>query len=233
MKKDNVFWGLLLVLAGIYIIINHLGFMPDVNIMKLVVAVVCAVVFVKSVIRVEFGGMLFSLAILVILFDGELGLTAITPWPVLVAALLGSIGLDMIFGGQVRETKRKRKKDKAAGIGVDFVNGDEVLIQGWFNGYKKNISSDNFTKARISCKFCGMEISFDDAVIQGGTAVVDLDVSFSGVECYVPHSWKIENHTNCMFGGFDEHQGKESGVDGPTLVFEGNVRFGGVDIYRI
>ena len=31
MKKDNVFWGVILILAAVYIIINSLGFMPDVS----------------------------------------------------------------------------------------------------------------------------------------------------------------------------------------------------------
>ena len=100
MKKDNVFWGVLLVLAAVYIIINNLGFMPDVDVVRLGLGILCVVVFIKSLSGPEFGGMLFSLAILAILFDSQLGITAITPWPVLMAALLGSIGLNMIFGSR-------------------------------------------------------------------------------------------------------------------------------------
>ncbi len=226
MKKDNVFWGIILLLAAVYIIINHLGFMPDVNVVRLGVAVVCGVVFVKSLLGLEFGGMLFSLAILAILFDDQLGITEITPWPVLVAALLGSIGLNMIFGNSVKKNKIVRNP------GNEYVEGDEIVISGMFNGYKKTISSDNFKRARVSCKFGGMEISFDDAVIQGGTAEVILDLAFSGAEFYIPHSWKVENQTDGMFGGFDEHRSSGSG-EGPTIVFRGDVKFSGVEIYRI
>ncbi len=42
MKKDNVFWGVLLLLAAFYIIINNLGFMPDVNVVRLGLAVIFA-----------------------------------------------------------------------------------------------------------------------------------------------------------------------------------------------
>lgn len=232
MKKNNTFWGVILCLAGVYIIANCLGFMPDVNIVRLVVTVVCIVVFVRSLVRVEFGGMLFSLAILVILFDNELGLSDITPWPVLVAALLGSIGLDMIFGGYKR-THWKNKKDSSV-VNGEYVSGDDITIRCLFNGMKKNISSDDFTKAQIFCKFGGLEVSFDDAVIQNGKAIVELDVNFSGVELYVPHSWNIVNSTDCVFGGFNEHRrSADGGEEGPVLVFEGHVRFGGVDIYRI
>lgn len=231
MKKDNVFWGVVLILAAVYIIINSLGFMPDVNVVRLGVGVICVVVFFKSLVGLEFGGMLFSLAILLILFDDQLGITAITPWPVLMAALLGSIGLNMIFGNRVTEFK-KSNYGTTEFKEADYVSGDEIQISGMFGAYKKTISSDNFKKASVRCRFGGMEISFDDAVIQSGSAVVQLNVSFSGVEFYIPQSWKVENHTEGMFGGFHEHR-SHSSDEGPTIVFEGNVTFSGVEIYRI
>lgn len=230
MKKDNVFWGVLLVLAAVYIIINNLGFMPDVNVVRLGLAVVCVAIFIKSLARLEFGGMLFSLAVLAILFDRQLGITSLTPWPVLMAALFGSIGLNMIFGGSGRH--RPEKKSDWDLKGREYVSGEEIYIQGRFNGYKKTISSDNFTRAKISCKFGGMEISFDDAIIQSGTAIVELDVSFSGIELYIPQSWRVVNETDGTFGGFDEHRA-HSAESGPTIVFRGKIRFGGVEIYRI
>lgn len=231
MKKDNVFWGVVLILAAVYIIINSFGFMPDVSVVRLGVAVICGVVFFKSLAGLEFGGMLFSLAILLILFDDQMGITEITPWPVLMAALLGSIGLNMIFGNRVMGLK-KSKYGPSEFKEADYVSGDEIRIGGMFGAYKKNISSDNFTKASVSCRFGGMEISFDDAVIQSGSAVVRLNVFFSGVEFYIPQSWKVENRTEGMCGGFHEHR-SHSSDEGPTIVFEGNVTFSGVEIYRI
>lgn len=231
MKKNNVFWGVLLVIAAICIIVSRLGFMPNINVIHLVIAVFCVVTFVKSLMKMKFAEMLFSLAVLAIIFDDYLGITALTPWPVLMAALLGSIGLNMIFGN--REKERRKQKEAELGFkGSEFVSGEEIVINGMFNGYKKTISSDNFMRAKIKCRFCGMELSFDDAVIQGGTAYVDLDVSFSGVEIYIPQSWKIEDQTDSVFGGFEEHR-PPSVETGPTLVFTGNIRFGGVEVYRI
>ncbi len=231
MKKDNVFWGVLLILAAVYIIVNSFGFMPNVSVVRLGVAVICGVVFFKSLAGLEFGGMLFSLAVLLILFDEQLGITAITPWPVLMAALLGSIGLNMIFGSRFTESK-KRNHGLAEYKETDYVSGDEIRIGGMFGAYKKTVSSDNFKKASVNCRFGGMEISFDDAVIQSGSAVVKLNISFSGVEFYIPQSWKVENHTEGMCGGFHEHR-SHSSDEGPTIVFEGNVKFSGVEIYRI
>ncbi len=234
MKKDNVFWGVILVLAAIYIIINSLGFMPDVNVVRLAIGVICIMVFCKSVYRIEFGGMLFAAAVFAITFDEQLGITALTPWPVLCAALLGSIGLDMIFGKHAKLKKNAKKNNSFTEVEGGYVSGDEVVLNaGIFNGYKKTVSSDDFKKASVFAKFSGVEISFDDAVIQGGTAVIDLDVAFSGVELYIPKSWTVVNETDCMFGGFEEHRSQYNGEEGPTVTIRGNVRFSGVEVYRL
>nr|MBP3598680.1 hypothetical protein [Eubacterium sp.] len=235
MKKDNVFWGIILVLAAVYIIINSLGFLPDVNVVRLAIGIICVMVFCKSLYRLQFGGMLFSAAIFAITFDQQLGIEAITPWPVLCAALLGSIGLDMIFGKQIIwRNDNAKKKSSSNSVEGGYVSGEEVVLNaGIFNGYKKTVSSDDFKKASVFAKFSGVEISFDDAVIQGGTAVIDLDVAFSGVELYIPKSWTVVNETDCMFGGFEEHRSQYNGEEGPTVTIRGNVRFSGVEVYRL
>lgn len=47
--------------------------------------------------NVNFWEILFSIAFICIIYDDWLGITALTPWTVLGAALLGSIGLSLIF----------------------------------------------------------------------------------------------------------------------------------------
>ncbi len=232
MKKDNVFWGVILLLAAAYIIINNLGFMQDINVIRLAVAVICVLVFCKSLLKMQFGGMLFSLAILLILFDEQLGIEAITPWPVLCAAALGSIGLDMIFGKSVSTHRPVKKKGQMNEAEADYISGEDIMLSGMFNGLKKTISSDDFCHAFIRSRFAGMEISFDDAIIQNGSAVIDLDVLFSGVEIYIPKSWQIINETDTVFAGFEEHHGG-GGTEGPKIIFRGDVKFSGVEIYRV
>lgn len=231
MKKDNVFWGVILVLAAVYVLTSSMGLMPDVNVVRLVAGVICVMVFCKSMYRLEFGGILFSAAIFVILFKGQFGIETLSSWSVLCAALLGSIGLDMIFG---KSLKRKKEKNCFCGKSGETVVGSEVILDaGAFNGYKRSVSSDDFQKACIRAKFSGVEVSFDDAIIQSGFAVIDLDVAFSGVQIYIPKSWTLVNETQCVFGGFEEHTVPYSGESGPVITISGNVKFAGVEVYRI
>ena len=97
MKKERVFWGLFLVIAGIVLVVSKLGYFAGVNLFSLVATVFLVAIIIKSVFKMNFAGILFPLAFIVILFDDQLGITAITPWTVLIAATLGSIGLSIIF----------------------------------------------------------------------------------------------------------------------------------------
>ena len=96
--KKNYFWGVFLILAGAYLVVSQLGYLPAVGVFSLLFTVVCIAVIVASIPHVHFGGILFPLAFIAIIYDKPLGITAITPWTVLLAALLLTIGLHLIFG---------------------------------------------------------------------------------------------------------------------------------------
>ena len=50
MKKDNIFWGVLLLLAAVYILAHSLGFTPDISLMRIVIGIICVMCFIKSTI---------------------------------------------------------------------------------------------------------------------------------------------------------------------------------------
>ena len=81
-KTRNIFWGILFLLGALALLLGKLGFL------------------INGILRRSFGGILFSLAMLIIINDELLHMEAITPWPVLGAALLGTIGLHFLFPGR-------------------------------------------------------------------------------------------------------------------------------------
>lgn len=97
MKKERVFWGSILVLGAIALILNKLGYFAQINVFSALLAIALLGISIKSLFRLNYAGVLFPLAFICIIYDDQLGITAITPWTILLAALLGSIGLSMIF----------------------------------------------------------------------------------------------------------------------------------------
>lgn len=230
MKRGDVFWGLLLIVAGILIIASKLGFYSGISVFGLVMTVILVGILVKSIIRVDFAGMLFPIAFLCIIYAKAWHLTAITPWPVLAAALLGSIGLSMIFK-KSHLCNHKWHEEHFSEV-INQPDGNVVNCQASFASSMKYINTEQFEQANIRSSFGAMKIYFDNAAIPSGQAEINLDISFSGVELYIPKNWKIINNVSVSAGGVEE-KNRSSNSDSPVVTLRGSVSFGGVDIIYV
>lgn len=256
MKKDNLFWGVIFILAAIYVILRSVGFTPDVSVVRIIIGVLCLTGFVKATLQLEFGGMLFSLAIFAILFREYIGLGEISSWSLILAALFGTIGLNMIFGDQASAYRNRQKAKKyrvqygqsGNKTNAEFTqeqttskeqsytgqaDGEHIVLDGLFNGSKKNVQTENFKSAYVDCTFCGMEVNMADVTIPSGTAVVNLDVHFAGVTFYIPAEWQVLDQTDSTFGAFKEQYSVNASQTGTTVIFQGKIAFGGVEVYRL
>ncbi|MBO4337384.1 MAG: hypothetical protein J5842_04860 [Lachnospiraceae bacterium] len=70
----------------------------DISRTSLFIAFIMLVIIVHSIVEMKFGGIFIPIAVLCIIFDSQLGITAITPWPVLIAAFLLTAAFNRIFG---------------------------------------------------------------------------------------------------------------------------------------
>lgn len=247
-KSDKIFWGVFFILGAVFILVSKLGYLQEVNVFTLLFAVFLAACFLKSLFHVEFTGMLFSVAFLAILFDDELGITAITPWAVLGAALLGSIGLGMLFHknhwhhwhhwngyrGQKDDInfEHDHRNFEEYCETVNTEDGSSIHYATNFGASTKYVNSDDFKQADLECSFGAMKVYFDNAVIRDASAVINLRVSFSGVELYIPKEWKVVNHASVSLGGLDEKNRPQSNGS-PVVTITGSVSLGGVEIIYV
>ena len=95
--RKNVFWGILFLLGACAVIAGQLGFLEGIGFWSILFSLVLAAVLIRGIIRRSWGMILFSIAFLCIVNDRLLGIEKLTPWPVLGAALLGTIGLNLLF----------------------------------------------------------------------------------------------------------------------------------------
>ncbi|BBF41794.1 membrane protein [Lachnospiraceae bacterium KM106-2] len=234
MRKSNILWGIIFILFGSLLIVSKLGLVANVNLLTLGITVILVVVMLKSLWNLQFGGVLFPLAFIGILYDEQLGITAITPWTILVAAAFASIGLDMIFHKckvkvNLGHHYHKNHHDP------DVINIDDdsyVSQETSFGDSVKYINSNDFKRADLSCKFGGLTAYFDHAILQGDSAVVNVDCSFAGIELYFPKEWKIDIQMNAVFGGVEE-DGRNTADGSKVVTLLGDVRFGGVEIHYV
>ena len=232
MKKDRIFWGLVFILGGVFLIISKLGYFSDVNLFSLLLTVFLAVVIVKSIIRINFVGILFPIAFICIIYDKQLGITSITPWTVLIAALFGSIGLSMIFHKPTKWVNKKYDCEDYKFEKIDVEDESHVRFKSSFGASIKYINTDNFEQADFNCSFGAMTVYFDNATMRKDNAIVRIDASFSGIELYVPKTWNIDDRTNVFLSGISE-KNKNDKIITNTLTLVGDINFSGVEIIYI
>ena len=232
MKKERIFWGVLFLLMGIFLIVSKLGFFPNVNIISLLLTVFLAVVIVKSLLRLNFAGILFPIAFICIIFDKQLGITSITPWTVLIAALLGSIGLSMIFHKHINWGHTKYDSEDYKFEKFDVEDGSHVRFKNSFGASIKYINTDKFEQANLDCSFGAMKVYFDNATMSSSNAVVRINAYCSGIELYIPKNWKIENKTNIFLSAIDE-KNKNNEMATNTLTLVGDISLSGIEIIYI
>lgn len=238
MKKSNIFWGSIFVLSAVLILLSTAGILGDFGTFSICCGVILGAILIKSIVSLSIGGVCFSLAFLVILFDGVLGLTKLTPWPVLMIATLLTIGLNLIFGDSLRKIRKRNGANAYTAEGhydqiIDDVDQDSINFSIKFGSVAKYINCDNFTRGDFSSAFGELSVYFDNAVIQGASASVNVDVSFGDLKLYIPKTWRVENNVHSSFAGVDEH-GRTQWQETPKVLYlNGNVAFGAVEIYYI
>lgn len=231
-RRKEVFWGLLLIFGALFILAGKMGFLQHVGIFKIVCTVFLAGILIENIVQKSFGGILFSLAFLGILYDKQLGIEPLTPVPILVAALLGTVGLNMVFH---KKSHRKEMdvfwKDAKEVVHVEEEGQVQCAVH--FGESAKYIDSPCLCRAVLESAFGSLNVYFDQAVLADGAAQADVNVMFGEMELYIPGDWKVIVDVEAVFGGVDESgRHRPSGV-GSTLHISGKVTFGGLNIHYI
>lgn len=235
MKSSKVFWGIFFILAAVYVVISKFGILPDVGVFSILLTVCLIWMFVEGIRCLNFYEMLFSVAFICIIYDEQLGITALTPWTVLGAALLGSIGLSMIFSS----IKKKRKIEGGqsystgyAGSGTEQCTGEQIRCENNFGSAIRYINSDNFKNAVVENNFGSLSVYFDNAIVQSESAFVNVENNFGETNLYVPKEWKVQNNLDRSFGAINQ-VGSCVGSSNTLLYINGSANFGAINIHYI
>lgn len=229
MKKEKAFWGVFFILAGIFLIISRLGYFTEINIFSIFLTVFFVACMIKSVRHLNFSGILFPAAFLCIIYAKPLGITEITPWPVLGAALFGSIGLSIMFHNKHHYVHYKEEKFSEV---INQEDGNSFKFETSFGSSIKYVNAGDFVYADLDCSFGSMKVYFDNAIIQNGSASINLDVSFAGVELFIPRTWNVVNKADVSFGAIEEKSRSQT-TGSPIVTLTGDVSFAGVTIYYV
>ena len=177
-RAKSTVYGILLIALAICLVLWKLNIFTlpvafaEVSLFGIIVAVIMVIAIIQNIIDLSWGGIFVPLAIIAIIFDKPLGIEAITPWIVLIAAGLLTAAFEMIFP--------KHRFHHHGGKHMDFSEKftdnveDEhgyVMHSMKFGSTTKYIRSTNLSKVDLSSQFGEMSVFFDQAQVPSGKLI--------------------------------------------------------------
>lgn len=228
----KIFWGVLFILGALALLVSQLGYLQGFGFWNILFTIGLIGAVVDGIFHKNYGLILFGLAFLVIVNDKLLGMESITPWPVLGAALLGTIGLSFMFpnhkwnkhigGNWTRNEDRTTQGEMGEMIRYECSFGEAV----------KYIDSQELCNVDAECAFGSLSIYFNNAVLKNGLGMVNAECSFGNLVLYVPSDWKVELNVQTAFGAAEE-KGRCNYNGSNILRVSGDVSFGALEIRYI
>jgi len=247
----GIAWGFLLVLVGVGLLLDHMGFPFVSHIYRFWPLLLVLFGFMNLTTQSNrgFGVAMVIVGVLLQLNSLEIiHLTFRDFWPVAIIV----VGIFMIWGSVESWVIRKPSTTARVKTKVDWTKpgaAEEFRQQleeaykdpNWlsavavFGGCERRYTGQHFEGGKAVSIFGGIELDFRDADMDD-EAVLEINCIFGGVEIRVPPNWRVHSRSLPVFGGFDDKSGKRASLDPDqeskmkTLVVTGVVVFGGVEI---
>ncbi len=232
----KIFWGVLLLAGAVVLIVERLGYLTwgGIGFWNILFSVLLVGWFIDGIVRLNYGMILFSAAFFVIVNDRLLGLEAITPLPVLGAALLGTLGLNLIFPTKNRYERhwKKHRTGIESGVRGETLDGEEIHYEVNFNESVKYVTSQHLSYAHLESSFGSLTVYFGEAQFMDGEAELKADVSFGSMVICVPRTWRVTMKMDTPFGSARE-QGHCDPNGENHLDIYGTVAFGSLEIHYL
>lgn len=237
MKAKKLLWGVFFIAAAILIVVNQLGYQTGINLWGLLFTIVVIPVVTTGLYHRNFFNVFFGIAVWLIVFAKPLGITALVPWTILIAALFLSIGFSILVKPKNRlkehhDRERVRNEHNHHYTGnetVDHVDGNEINCYVSMSGSCKYLHSDNLQTGRMECCMGYLKVYFDNVRLHPDGAAIYVDCSLGRMEIYLPRDWQVMINIDNMLGNVDEQQ-HINPANGPVLTIEGNVKLGNIEI---
>ena len=239
MKHNNWFWGIFFVLAAIFVIASQVTSFTVIGFWPIAATVLLAAIFIQSLIKLNFFGVFLSLALAYMIYQHTLGWYIISPWLLILAAILVSTGFHIIFGRQTKcryEDRHDGHVDRFVDDGhrtMEDVDGNNPYVKLSFGSSSKYIHADALKSGQFTCSFGALSVYFDQAQLDPDGAEIYLDCSFGEIKLYCPREWKIVDKLKASLGGVRNDLRSGSAPDSPTVVLTGGTSLGSIEILYI
>ena len=238
MRGNRISTGLILIGLAVVMMLSALGFIPDIPWFKLLCAVGLGSWAIQALCRRDFMSSFFTASVIAWIFEDELMIEHLTPFPLCIAAVFLGLGLNMIIGKRKRMIHMNYRdgEDWKEGSFEDLRNGEwkdgrTVVLENNFNSTNKYVNSAAFSSATLENNFGSANVYFNNATIYGKEAVVELENNFGHMNIYFPNTWRASISQESAFGRVNVFGEPNRDMDAPCVIVKAEANFGMLNIY--
>lgn len=243
-KVSRIFWGVFFIACAGFVVLNQMGIWTyKLGFWAIVGSIIFLLTLIDGLINRRITESIFSIAFLLMIYAQPLHITRLVPWTILLAALLVSIGLGVIFRNRFHtivyankkiKDFRNKREDFSNNLFTDTVNkekGAHISISQTMSDTSRYVHSKALEDIQVKAKMSDVNIYLDDAKAAGDQVDLLLDLTMSDLVVYLPLSWEVDNQ---MSGGFSDLEiaGSSNG-GGPVLRLSGHASMSDVKIKYI
>lgn len=233
MKHNNWFWGVFFVLAAVFVIASQVTSFAQLGFWSILAAVVLAAVFIQSLIYLNYFGVFLSLAVAYWIFQQPLHLFIISPWLLILSAILISIGFHIIFRKRSKNQYVKRHESNEYHT-MEEIDDNNPHVKVSLGACSKYLHADNLKSGQFYCHLGALEVYFDQVQLDPGGVEIYLECNLGSINLYLPKSWRVINKLNSNLGEVKDVSRFSSQADNaPVLTITGNVSLGAVEIHYV
>ena len=246
-KWSRIFWGVGLIAAAVFLVIDQLHLLPfTIGFWAIFWTVVFVASLITSVINKNLYGAIFSIAFLVIVYAKPLHISALSPWTILLVAILVSAGISLIFRNSFKPTiiingkkvnanwsdliNKNFKADNVITDNSFGVDSDNVVISGKMTEASRYIHSQNLKTVTIDSSMGDVSVYLDDAKAAGDEVIMNINTSMCDVDVYIPSDWQVENNMQNSLRDVDIDHSKGTGT---KLILQGRNTMGDLTVKHV
>lgn len=199
---DKILLGVTLVVLAAYVIVSKLTFLPEISIISVIFSVVFIAWAINGLFKREYVSVALPLALIGCQYDDLLGITAITPWTLIICAIAIGIGLDIIF----RDSRRNWKWNVTGGDGGNNTfNVDEESVYAE-NNLGENVHyayCSDFRRAQLENNLGGLTVHLTDCVVSPSGADIYIENNLGCTTVFIPSNWNVRMQKETNLGNIE------------------------------
>lgn len=235
----NIFWGVICIAAAAMVLLSAFGFLENVKISTLFFTVIFAATLIRSLVKRNITGTIFSIAFLTIVYGRQFHIKQLNAPYILLAACLLSIGLQMIFYSHRVKRQMKRCGEQfytstASENHTDNGSASEnfFFCRNSLGGSTRYVHASSLETAEIQNSFGETTVYFDNVQLSEQGATIRVSNSFGETTLYIPSEWNIITDISCAFGNV-KIPPETITANTPQVKIIGSVSFGECNILRM